>query len=46
MLDVIMNQYMKNHIPSNPKSTMEMWKLREQAKMQVEEIVLYDIIYR
>ena len=46
MLDVIMNQYMKNHIPSNPESTIEMWKLREQAKMQAEEIILYDIIYR
>lgn len=46
MLDVIMNQYMKNHMPSNPESTIEMWKLREQAKMQAEEIILYDIIYR
>lgn len=27
-----MNQYMKNHMPSNPESTIEMWKLREQAK--------------
>lgn len=46
MLDVIMNQYMKNHIPSNPESTIEMWKLREQAKMQAEEVILYDIIFR
>ena len=34
MLDVIMDQYMNNHKPDNPESTIEMWKLREQAKMQ------------
>ncbi len=27
------------HKPQNPSSTMEMWKLREQAKMQAEEVV-------
>ena len=36
MLDVIMNQYMNNHKPGNPESTIEMWKLREQAKMQAD----------
>lgn len=36
MLDVIMNQYMNNHKPDNPDSTIEMWKLREQAKMQAD----------
>ena len=47
MLDVIMNQYMNNyHKPDNPDSTIEMWKLREQAKMQVEEVIFHDIIFR
>lgn len=46
MLDVIMNQYMNNHKPDNPESTIEMWKLREQAKMQAEEVILHDIIFR
>lgn len=45
MLDVIMNQYMNNHKPDNPESTIEMWKLREQAKMQAEEVILHDIIF-
>ena len=31
-----MNQYMNNHKPGNPESTIEMWKLREQAKMQAD----------
>lgn len=46
MLEVIMNQYMNNHKPDNPESTIEMWKLREQAKMQAEEVILHDIIFR
>lgn len=46
MLDVIMNQYMNNHKPDNPDSTIEMWKLREQAKMQAEEVIFHDIIFR
>ena len=46
MLDLIMNHYMNNHKPDNPKSTIEMWKLREQAKMQAEEVIFHDIIFR
>lgn len=46
MLDVIMNQYMNNHKPDNPDSTIEMWKLREQAKIQAEEVIFHDIIFR
>ena len=30
-------QYLAKHKPQNPSSTMEMWKIREQAKMQAEE---------
>ena len=45
MLDIIMNQYLKTHNPSNPSSTMEQWKLREQAKSVAEEVILLDIVY-
>lgn len=45
MLDVIVEKYLENHKPENPHSTMEMWKLRQQAQMQAEEIVLASVIY-
>lgn len=45
MLDRIMNEYLEKHKLADPGSTMEMWKIREQAKMQAEEVVLYDIVY-
>ena len=46
MLDVIMNQHMGKHPHVSPGSTMEMWMLREQAKMVAEETVLMDIVYQ
>lgn len=46
MLDQLITQYLKSHRPVHPSSTMEMWKLREQAKMMAEEIVLTEIVYR
>lgn len=46
MLDLIIGQHMGKHSPVNPGSTMEMWKLREQAKTMAEETVLMDIVYR
>lgn len=39
-------QYLAKHKPQNPTSTMEMWKIREQAKMQAEEVVLNQIVMR
>lgn len=44
MLEEIMNQYLAKHKPQNSASTMEMWRLREQAKQMAEEIVLCDIV--
>ncbi len=44
MLDRIANQYLAKHKPRNTASTMEMWKLREQAKQMAEEVVLSDIV--
>lgn len=46
MLDTIMNRHIKKHPPENPGSTMEMWKLREQAKSIAEEVVFADIVYQ
>lgn len=39
MLDSISEKYLKKHKPVNPNSTMEMWKLKEQAKQIAEEEV-------
>lgn len=46
MLDTITSQHLKKHPPEHPGSTMEMWKLREQAKSIAEEVVLSDIVYQ
>lgn len=46
MLDVMISQYVRKHPPVNPGSTIEMWKLREQAKTVAEETVLMDIVYQ
>jgi hypothetical protein len=45
MLDSIMGKYLDTHKPDNPHSTMEMWKLREQAQRQAEETVLASVVY-
>ena len=37
---------MRKHPSENPGSTIEMWKLREQAKSVAEETVLADIVYQ
>ena len=44
MLEGIVNQYLARHKPQNSASTMEMWRLREQAKQMAEEVVLSDIV--
>lgn len=46
MLDLIIGQHMRKHLPVNPSSTIEMWKLRKQAKTVAEETVLMDIVYQ
>lgn len=45
MLESIEMKYLAKHKPINPASTMEMWKLREQARMVAEEVVLSAIVY-
>lgn len=44
MLEGIVNQYQAKHKPQNSASTMEMWRLREQAKQMAEEVVLSDVV--
>ena len=44
MLDRIANQYLAKHKSQNSASTMDMWRLREQAKQMAEEVVLNDIV--
>ena len=44
MLDRIVEKYLAKHKPQNSASTMEKWRLREQAKQMAEEVVLCDIV--
>ena len=46
VLDTMVQAYLNNHKPKNSESTMEMWKLREQAKAIAEEFILEDIVCR
>ena len=46
LYDQLEEQYLKKHKPQNPSSTMEMWRIREQAKMQAEEVVLHQIVMK
>lgn len=46
MLDEVMEKHLANHLPEDSSSTMEMWKLREEAKRIGEVVVLRDIVYR
>ena len=44
MLDSIVAKYLIKHPPVDPNSTMEMWQIREQAKMMAEEMIFHDIV--
>ena len=46
VLDTMEQAYLKKYKPKNPNSTMEMWRLREQARAVAEEFILEDIICR
>jgi hypothetical protein len=45
MLDVVVEKYLAKHKPKDTHSTMEMWKLREQAK-QLAEVIYGEIVYK
>lgn len=44
LLDLITEKYLKSHLPKDSSSTMEMWRLREEAKRIAEEVVFQDIV--
>ena len=46
MFVTISSLLLYKHPPVHTGSTMEMWKLREQAKSIAEEVVLSDIVYQ
>ena len=46
VLDTMVQTYLKKHKPKKPDSTMEMWRLREQARAIAEEFILEDIVCR
>ena len=46
MLDVVVEKYLAKHKPKDTHSTMEMWKLREQAKQLAEEVIYGEIVYK
>lgn len=46
MLDLIVGQKMRKPPSVNRGSTIEMWKLRKQAKTVAEETILMDIVYQ
>lgn len=44
LLDSITEKYLKSHPPKDSSSTMEMWRLREEAKRMAEEVIFQDIV--
>ena len=46
MMEGLEESYLKNHPPKDRHSTMEMWRLRQQARMQAEEIVMSEVVLR
>lgn len=46
MIDELESSYLKNNPPKDRNSTMEMWQLRQQARMQAEEIVMNEVVMK
>ena len=46
MMDELEGSYLKNNPPKDKNSTMEMWQLRQQARMQAEEIVMNEVVMK
>ena len=46
VLDTMVQAYLKKHKTKNPDCTMEMWRLREQARAVAEELILEDVVCR
>ena len=46
MMELLETDYLKKNPPRDPQSTMEMWQLRNQARMQAEETVMSQIVMK
>lgn len=46
MLDMVVEKYLAKHKPKDTHSTMEIWKLREQANQLAEEVIYGEIVYK
>ena len=46
VLNVITEQYLAKNKPNDTSSTMEMWKVREEAKLFAEETVYQSVIWK
>ncbi|MBQ8326767.1 MAG: TnpV protein [Lachnospiraceae bacterium] len=46
MFNRIVEKYLTKHKLKDTHSTMEMWKLREQAKQFAEEVIYGEIVYK
>lgn len=46
MMEELEKSYLKNNPPGDRTSTMEMWQIRQQARMQAEEIVMNEIVMK
>lgn len=44
LLDSITEKYLKSHLLKDSSSTMEMWRLRKEAKRIAEEVIFQDIV--
>lgn len=44
LMDSMTEKYLKSHPPKDSSSTMEMWRLREEAKRIAEEFIFQDIV--
>ena len=44
LLEDIENEWLKQHKPKNKNSFMEMYRLRTQARLLAEEVVLHDVV--
>ena len=45
-MEVLEDSFLKTHRPQNPESTMEMWQLRQQARMSAEETVMAETVLK
>lgn len=44
LMDSMIEKYLKSHPPIDSSSTMEMWRLREEAMRIAEEVIFQDIV--